>query len=662
MQISQITTHHSHTKQTTFTHSIAKGNNRLVLIAISREGGNKHQLDINGHQISPIPNSYSTITSEGRKCSSEFFYLTEKDFTNTKKININVQSNATNLNIAAMTFYDVKQQAPLAIKTQSSEDQFIRSTLPLQPTESLIIDNVCVGQGLPRGELEPAKNQHLIFHVGDQNESGAQMSGSFQRSHKTPLQTHWRWHKKTQASNRISQSIIAIQPLTTKSPLLNAGSDQHINYWQGPKINPQPQSIPSYLKEQKNAFSTTTTRLSDETMDGYNGNITTLQHMYSKDQPWNANQQYYKLKFGQIRESKSHRFVTRISTNHYTGKHYTEILWSTVNPDIIYGLHKNTLNRYSLKTHQWSMVYQFEGTADITANFEGNLSKGDQYIVLNNGTTAFLYSIPQAAVLSQMPVPNNLDWLSVSPSGKYIVSNEGRLGVKLYDLQFNFIRQLSNKGEHADLGYDAQGDEVYVQTCPATMIRLKDGKKTDLLGLTYACGHVSTRNLKQPGWAYFSTRFDPRDNRYDTVLGTELLAVKLDSSQTVKHLGRHYSSYSNYDREAKVAVSPDGSQLMFNSDWGQPQGKIFAYKLQQTTPPNFYSTQLNAQLAPEIQQATLQWTQVSGKGKAIFSNSHSSSTHVTFSENGRYILKLTATTPQQVISDELVIQIGRYQW
>lgn len=236
--------------------------------------------------------------------------------------------------------------------------------------------------------------------------------------------------------------------------------------------------------------------------------------------------------------------------------------------------------------------------------------------------------------------------------------NQARLGVHLYDMQFKHLRLLAAKGEHADFGYDALGDEVYVQACPARMYRLKDGKTTDLLGLTYLCGHVSTRNIKQPGWAYFSARPNPRDNHYGIALGTELLAVKLDDSQTVKYLGKHYSSYDTYESEAKVAASPDGSQIMFNSDWGKEGGEIYAYTMQQTLAPNQFIAQLNAQLDPSIKGSSLLWSKVSGKGDVVFSKPSEEKTSAIFSDNGRYVLKLVAQTSQGIISDEVVIQIG----
>ncbi|MCK5727210.1 MAG: hypothetical protein KAH22_10335 [Thiotrichaceae bacterium] len=665
MQINRISTHHSSSKNTSLTHSLSKADNRLLLIAVSSEGASKHKLRIGKQLIPPVPKSYTQVKSWNTHCTSEFFYLLEKDLPRQATITISVESNATNLNIAAMTFDHIEQKVPRTIASNTSKDpELITTKLPAQPNHSLIIDALCVGQGLPRGQLEATKNQDIIFHIGDPNERGAQMSGSFQRSSgRSVLKSSWRWQRKTRTSNRISQTVVAIQPLKFASTLLSAGDDQHLYYWQGPIAVKNTHPLPHYLLKQSNpSFSTETIRISSKKMSGYDGNSHTLQHMYAKDQPWNSNQRYYKLKFGQIRDARTHQPIASISMDKSTGKKYTEILWSNINPKQLYGLHKNTLNRYSLKTRQWKVVHSFQESGILTANFEGNLSADDRYIALNDGAYVWLYDIHKTRIAAKMAAPKNLDWMSVSQSGKYIISNEGRYGVKLYNMQFQKLRHLAHKGDHADIGYDASGDEVYVQTCPASMTRLKDGKKTDLLGLSYFCGHVSTRNIKQPGWAYFSARPDPKDNHYGTALKAELLAVKLDKSQTVKHLGKHYSSFSAYDRQAKMVVSPDGSQVMFNSDWGQREGNIYAYTLHQALAPNQFSAQLNAQLDFSIKGSELHWSKVSGKGEVIFNDASSRNTKAIFSQNGRYVLRLEAQTAQGVISDEVVIQIGAYSY
>ena len=108
-----------------------------------------------------------------------------------------------------------------------------------------------------------------------------------------------------------------------------------------------------------------------------------------------------------------------------------------------------------------------------------------------------------------------------------------------------------------NLGYDTSGNEVFVSMCPTYMLRLSNGQKTNLLP-SGECGHLSTGNYKRPGLAYVNfTNGRPQD----------VLAVKLDGSKTVKSFTHHRSSQATYIAQAYSAASPDGTKVMFASDW-----------------------------------------------------------------------------------------------
>jgi Tol biopolymer transport system component len=51
--------------------------------------------------------------------------------------------------------------------------------------------------------------------------------------------------------------------------------------------------------------------------------------------------------------------------------------------------------------------------------------------------------------------------------------------------------------------------------------------------------------------------------------------MKLDSSKTVERFAHMRTSGATYDTQAKGVFSPDGSKVMFNSDWGS--GTVYAY-------------------------------------------------------------------------------------
>ena len=120
MQISQVSTHHSRSAQASFHHSLPIGNNRLLLVAISSEGGSQHKVNINNKTIAIVKESYSSVKSEGNNCIAEFFYLLEKDLPKQDTLSINVKSDSHNFSIAAMSFYNVKQEIPQKISTHAS--------------------------------------------------------------------------------------------------------------------------------------------------------------------------------------------------------------------------------------------------------------------------------------------------------------------------------------------------------------------------------------------------------------------------------------------------------------------------------------------------------------------------------------------------------------
>lgn len=106
------------------------------------------------------------------------------------------------------------------------------------------------------------------------------------------------------------------------------------------------------------------------------------------------------------------------------------------------------------------------------------------------------------------------------------------------------------------------------------MFRLSDGAQTALLPANaLEWGHVSCRNLGRPGWAYFS------NYQYDNVpaLGRDqLVAVKLDGSQTVEVFGFANHRTNTYDESPFAVPNRDGTKVLFGSEWGHP-GTVYAY-------------------------------------------------------------------------------------
>lgn len=176
--------------------------------------------------------------------------------------------------------------------------------------------------------------------------------------------------------------------------------------------------------------------------------------------------------------------------------------------------------------------------------------------------------------------PSQIDWISISPSGKYIVKNEiDKAGYKegLYrynrdysdpkKLQYDYNGTLYSEGGHGDIGFDINGEEVVVQFMTGIGVHSFSldhpdelGKK--LLQSPYGGGHVSCRNSRRNGWCYITTL----EEGYKQVF-----ALKLDgtSNETVQNYSQTHieSGYAAYG-----APSPDGTRVIFNSNWGNNNG------------------------------------------------------------------------------------------
>ena len=324
----------------------------------------------------------------------------------------------------------------------------------------------------------------------------------------------------------------------------------------GPQ-NVPPLPRPGYLQPVIDpVFGAKITRISDDSMGlasaGY------MQHHYSKDQPWNHDMTLIKLSNTRvILDAKTYQIFKRPS-----GK--GESRWSTVDPSILFYTRGNQFRKWNVRSDEDVLLHTFsEGNISIGSN-EGNISIGDRYVVINVDTLVIVYDIANDVVIAKKDL-GPIDWATMSQSGDYVVSRPGSsaLGVVVYDRNLNLLRKIFDKGAHGDVGYDMAGNEVFVQMCPVQMSRLDNGQVTSL-GVSL-CGHLSARNYLRLGWASVD----------DGGSNAEIFALRLDGTKTVERFAHMRTSGATYDAQAKGVFSPDGSKVIFNSDWGS--GTAYAY-------------------------------------------------------------------------------------
>jgi len=227
--------------------------------------------------------------------------------------------------------------------------------------------------------------------------------------------------------------------------------------------------------------------------------------------------------------------------------------------------------------------------------YEGNIDYNDKYVLFitkkykKDNVYVILYNIEEEKRVWTKELINNkwiskekewsltsLDWISISPSGKYILINESNEngaeeGMYRYDINFNnrvkfqlkYKHKVYSEGGHGDMGYDMDGNEVFVQFISGLGVyqfSLENPKENGKRVLNlYGGGHVSCRNSERKGWCYITTH----GKNY-----RDVFALKLDGTdnETVQNFTQAHM-VADLDK-IYGSPSPDGRKIIFNSDWG----------------------------------------------------------------------------------------------
>jgi len=335
-------------------------------------------------------------------------------------------------------------------------------------------------------------------------------------------------------------------------------------------------------------------------------------HHYSKDQPWNADGTLLAL---QNRDggTPSQVFLdgqtyepTRLACPNYP---LYEDRW---HPSRAHATERVNVRDQELmwfdvvrcvKTRSWTLPFAVRGIGPS----EGNLSFDGRWVALTDGTRMVVVDmegnvIGPARDLGDCGLAScEVDWVSVAPSGRYVVVTYQGAYVRVYDVAPATLeltpRELpagalrcTGTGEqgylydlgHADLTQNPfdGGEDVLVgqEHCGyrgevvggqrlggVVMVRLRDGAVTGLTDPTNEAypQHISTRNTARLGWAYVGY-YPASGARFDD----EIVAVKLDGSGTVERWAHKHSAFAGcYRCEPHAVPSPDGRRVLWASNW-----------------------------------------------------------------------------------------------
>ena len=350
-------------------------------------------------------------------------------------------------------------------------------------------------------------------------------------------------------------------------------------------------------------------------------------HHYSKDQPWNADGTLIAIQNNGTAGDlylDGHTYKPRYKV--YSGK--GDDRWHPKLPNVRINVSGTTLEWVDVTTGTRLRTWTLPFSATF-GPYEGNPSFDGRFVVLSTstGSSSCVVDMDPQPPLAPYPYKRigpvyagayypgsnksdcnsaDLDWISISPSGKYCVAaydNSCVNHLRVFDVNSStleisprpmpadslecYCHTDATQGwiyhlAHADMTldpFDSNEDVLVGQIrssnyCPLTnnegvalgqvvMVRLKDNKviRGTTPGNESTVHHVSTRSYNRPGWAYAS--YYTSGQRYSG----EVIGVKLDGSGFTERYVHHHSDEITYEAEVHAVPSTDGRRVIFASDW-----------------------------------------------------------------------------------------------
>jgi hypothetical protein len=356
---------------------------------------------------------------------------------------------------------------------------------------------------------------------------------------------------------------------------------------------------PDYLQpETDTAFGTPFTRVTDpggQMLPGIDCKPAYCTHRYSSSQAWNADQSLLLIANG----CSGFCFldgVTYAPLFHRTVPNECE--WHPVDPALMICVSDNEIYTWDPRSDIRTDVHIFPEYTDLQFGpYKGNPSKDGTKVVVRATSSrgelvAFAYDISTQRKYPDIQL-NTLSgrngYCTISPSGRYIfcanTTLDGTETAYVFTtdgVQLQYWTEHHRPG-HGDMVIDTDGNDVYVGISKASpdnyhiiKRRLDNGTVTDLA--PYGEGqHVSIRNINRPGWVFvtYSGTYPGADGHSgQTPFYQEVIALRIDGSGELRRLIQTHNVKYDYWSETHASPSPDGSQVIWSSNWGRAGGPV----------------------------------------------------------------------------------------
>ena len=360
-------------------------------------------------------------------------------------------------------------------------------------------------------------------------------------------------------------------------------------------------NLPGYLRETTDAWSgMILVRITEPGILGLAGvcGKKYCTHRYSSAQAWNADQSLLLI----VNGCGGMCFLDgRTYVPLFHRDRSTECEWHPKDPELMICVAGRQISTWAPRTDHEDVV--FTSAAYSKLQFgpnKGNPSRDGSRIAVratrNDGkAVVFGYDLKERRKFPDIDLtqlPGTTGSCSISPLGLNIVCTQALSDDHEPTFIFSVDGVLRQKWMehhrpgHGDMTVDADGSEISVGISKSDpdkyqviKRRLADGKVTVLMKYGEAM-HASLRSLDRPGWVFLSYGGTPAEVSQHpdwAPYAQQVIAVRTDGSGEVRRIVETQNTHFDYWSETHASPSPDGSQVIWSSNWGVPGGPVYDF-------------------------------------------------------------------------------------
>jgi hypothetical protein len=321
-------------------------------------------------------------------------------------------------------------------------------------------------------------------------------------------------------------------------------------------------------------------------------------HRYSSAQAWNADQSLLLIVLG----CNGLCFLDgRTYAPLFQRQRGGECEWHPRDPDLMICVAGRRISRWDPRTNAEEVILDTEDYRELQFGpYKGNPSWDGSRIVVRaknqTGTlVAFGYDISHRQKFPDLDldqIPGKNSYCGISPLGKYIFCQQSRMDLidqaYIFTIDGDLVQTWTehHRPGHGDMTVDSDGREVYVGISKSGPDKYQVIKRRLQDGLVTALApygehqHASMRAIHRPGWVFLSYAGKPvtSPGRPGVApFGQEVIALKIDGSGEFRRIAHTINAPHDYWSETHASPSPDGSQVIWSSNWGNPGGPVFDF-------------------------------------------------------------------------------------